>query len=227
MYLYVIYGSETELLETLYNKDENFYICIFNSKIKKRRQNAKYIDDLRFLASEVEKRMKSSLFSKIVFVGAAFKTQNTLFHQTDEQAVQEMLDVNINNYVKITKILLPFMQKMRAGNFIYLSSFRSNVSCRGVSIYSASKAFGENFFEVIGKENGVFGIYSSSIRMGYFDGRMTNLLNNEKQSQLKIRAGNRRFGNGEELVKAIKFIIENPYTNGGTIDLTGGINHEF
>ena len=41
------------------------------------------------------------------------------------------------------------MMKLRSGNLIYLSSFRSKVSSRGISLYAASKAFGEMFFETI------------------------------------------------------------------------------
>lgn len=227
MILYVVYGSETNLLQSLYDDSDDFFICIYNSSIKAKRKNAIYLNALEDLEKIIQSQITEKKFSKIVFVGAAFKTQATLFDQTPLKEISEMIDVNIYNYITITQILLPIMKKMRAGNFIYLSSFRSNTTCRGISVYSASKAFGERFFEIIGKENGAFGIYASSIRMGYFEGRMTRLLSAEKQSQIKIRAGNRRFGQGNDLVSAIKFLINNPYSNGGILDLTGGINHEF
>ena len=85
-------------------------------------------------------------------------------------------------------------------------------------------SFGEKFFEIIGKENASFGINSASIRMGYFDGRMTNLMSDDKIKQFKLSVGNRKLGSSQDLIKAIDFIIENKYTNGGTIDLTGGIS---
>jgi len=119
------------------------------------------------------------------------------------------------------------MLKIKSGNLIYLSSFRSKVSSRGISLYASSKAFGEMFFETIGKEYGPLGVNSSSIRMGYFDGRMTLELNDQRLKAIKLNAGNRRLGNSKDLINAINYILANDYTNGGVIDLTGGINHEF
>ncbi len=165
--------------------------------------------------------------SKIIFIGAGFLTQSTLFFQLDQKEIDKLLETNIVNYLKCVQIILPKMFKIKSGNFIYLSSFRSRVSSRGISLYAASKAFGEMFFETIGKEYGALGIFSSSIRMGYFDGRMTNELDQDKVKSIKLNAGNRRLGNGKDLVRAINFLLENDYSNGGVLELTGGINHEF
>jgi hypothetical protein len=56
---------------------------------------------------------------------------------------------------------------------------------------------------------------------------MTTSLDDSKVKSIKLNAGNRKLGTSADLLRSIDFIIENPYTNGGTIDLTGGINHEF
>ena len=79
--------------------------------------------------------------------------------------------------------------------------------------------------EIIGKENAAFGVNSGSIRMGYFDGRMTNMMSEDKIKGFKMSVGNRKLGTSENLTKAIDFMIENNYTNGGTIELTGGISY--
>ena len=63
--------------------------------------------------------------------------------------------------------------------------------------------------------------------MGYFDGRMTNELNEDKLKKIKLNSGNRMLGSPSDLSNTINFLLENPYTNGGVVDLTGGINHEF
>ena len=227
MLLYVVYGSEASLLDDLYMENDCYFVCIHNSKVKNKRQNCIYINKLKNLEKIIDETLKKQKITKIVFVGAAFKSQAALFAQTSATEVASMIEVNVSNYIKIVQILLPIMQKMKTGNFIYLSSFRSQVTARGISLYSSTKAFGEKFFEVVGKENGIFGIYSSSIRMGYFEGRMTGQLSEEKRLSIKLRAGNRRLGNGIDLVTAIKFLVENPYANGGVLDLTGGINHEY
>ena len=174
----------------------------------------------------VEEIIKQKKISRIIFLGAAFLTQSKLFISLNDDEIDTLMETNIINYIRLTRLILPFMLKLK-GNIIYLSSFRSNTTSRGISLYAVSKAFGERFFELIGKEYGALGVYSSSIRMGYFDGRMTTRLDDSKVKSIKLNAGNRKLGTSADLLRSIDFIIENPYTNGGTIDLTGGINHEF
>ena len=53
--------------------------------------------------------------------------------------------------------------------------------------------------------------------MGYFDGRMTNDLDEDKVKSIKLNAGNRRLGKGTDLVRAINFLLENDYSNGGVL----------
>lgn len=171
--------------------------------------------------------LKENKIKKIIFIGAAFLSQKSLFINTTDEEISSLIEVNITNYIAYTNFLLPHMLKLKNGCFIYLSSFRSNVTSRGISLYASSKAFGEKFFEVIGKEYGSFGVFSSSIRMGYFDGRMTTELDKEKIKNIRLNAGNRKLGTPSDLTNTINYILENPYTNGGVIDLTGGINHEF
>jgi len=165
--------------------------------------------------------------TKIIFIGAGFLTQSSLFIQLKEDEIENLVQVNILNYLKCIHVILPYMLKIRSGNLIYLSSFRSKVSSRGISLYASSKAFGEMFFETIGKEYGSLGVNSSSIRMGYFDGRMTTELDEKKLKGIRLNSGNRRLGQAKDLINAINYILENNYTNGGVLDLTGGINHEF
>ena len=73
-------------------------------------------------------------------------------------------------------------------------------------------------------ENGIFGIYSTSIRLGCMDGKMINVLPKDKIKQYTLSTGNRRLGNSEDVLNTIKYILKNQYCNGGVIDLTSGIS---
>jgi len=224
MDLYIVFGSETKLLKKLFSRRDTFFIRIFNTTHPSPQNNCVDVNSFDLFEEKFIKLQKKILPKKIIFLGAAFITQNKLFFQEREEDIHKSLLVNIHSYTKYVHFLLPHMIKIRSGQFIYLSSFRSSNTCRGVSLYSASKAFGEKFFEVIGKENAAFGVYSASIKMGYFDGRMTNIMGEEKIKQFKLSIGNRSLGSSEDLLKSIEYIIQNKYTNGGTIDLTGGIS---
>ena len=223
--LFIVYGSETALLKKLFNFENSYFLRIYNKKAPEKLKNAIDLNNFEDFKISFNNLINEKTPKKIIFIGAAFLTQNKLFISETESHINKMIEVNIQNYVKYCYYILPQMKKIGSGQFIYLSSFRSKNTTRGTSLYSASKAFGEKFFEVLGKENGVFGIYSVSIRLGYFDSRMTNMFDPDKIKQFKISIGNRRLGTQEDLINCIKFLLINPYTNGGAIDLTGGINY--
>ncbi len=227
MKLYIVYGSESSLLTDLYNDDKSLFIRYFNKNRIQDKKNCIFVNSQKNLKKSIDDSFKENKITKVIFIGAAFLSQASLFINMDEDKINKLISVNIQSYVSLTHLILPYMLKIKSGHFIYLSSFRSTVTSRGISLYSASKAFGEKFFEIIGKEYGSFGVYSSSIRMGYFDGRMTNNLPIELQKSILSEAGNRKLGGKKDLTNAIEFIEKNPYTNGGVLDLTGGINHKF
>ena len=54
---------------------------------------------------------------------------------------------------------------------------------------------------------------------------MTNVMKEEKIKEFKLSIGNRRLGNAQDLIKCINYVLENPYSNGGIIELTGGISY--
>ncbi len=222
--LYVVYGSETQLLKDLYDFDDAYFIRIYNNRVPAKMDNATDVKDFEQFKKVFDEKFKSLNPKKIIFLGAAFIVQHGLFVRETKETIASALDTNVLKYVEYCHFLLPYMTKIKSGNFIYISSFRAVTNARGISLYSAAKAFGEKFFEVIGKENGAFGVYSTSIRLGCFDGRMIKVLGEDKIKQLVLTVGNRKLGTPSDLIEAVKFVLNNNYTNGGVIDLTGGIS---
>ena len=224
--LYIVYGSESKLLKKIFFKKKVFFIRIFNKKKPLYLSNSYDFNSYDQFIKNFEKIFNSIKPKRIIFVGAAFEIQNSLLISEKVENIETMINTNILNYVKFTHFILPYMMKIRSGNFIFLSSFKSQTTSRGVSIYSASKSFCENFYRVIGKEYGLLGIYSNSIRLGCFDGKMFNSLSENKKTKLLMSIGNRRLGTSDDLFNAIEFILQNNYTNGGVLDLTAGINFD-
>ena len=223
--LYVIYGSESKLLKKVYQKKNIFFIRIYKNRKPAPKKNAIDVNSFPDFEKKFGEFIKTNNVKKIIFIGAAFLVQNELFVKEKKEDISLMLDTNIKSYLDYTYYLLPFMIKIKSGNFIFLSSFRTQATTRGVSVYAASKSFCETFFQIIGKEYGALGIFSNSIRLGVFDGRMLNVLDHQKKMDLKYAIGNRRFGTADDLLKAIEFIIDSEYSNGGILDLTGGISY--
>lgn len=228
MKLTLIYGSESLLLQSYISQSSGKIIRIYNNlrpSIQgncidlKIQEGDALIDQLDSIISPI-----ISEITEIIFIGAAFSTDKSLFISEDIEQISSNIQTNIINYTLIVKALLPFMLKKKHGRLIYLSSFRANTQTKGVAIYSGSKAFGESFFKSIGTEYGRFNITSHIIRMGYFDGRILHAFSPEKIFSIKSKVSLNRFGSEQELCTAIRYCEANPFTNAGILELTGGID---
>lgn len=228
MNLYIIYGSESLLLKPYIDSISNDSICfrIFNKKIPPKKPN---FFDFQFNTSFTKDfinqfNLNAKKIKKIIFIGAASILETNLLVSSDENIIEKILDTNVKNYIKISKLLIPLMLKVKSGSFIYLSSFRSIKPTKGTILYSSTKSFCETFFKGIGREYGRFKITSHIIRMGAFDGKMLHDLGSEYTKKVNKQISLGREGTPEELSNTIKFCEENPYTNNGIIEINGGLN---
>lgn len=228
MNLYIIYGSESLLVKPYLDSLASNFIClrIYNNKIPKEKNNFYNLKCDDQLTSNLEKIIKENLnqIKKIYFIGAASIIEKNLFLSSDYDHFERMISTNINNYIKITKAILPFMIRVKHGSIIYLSSFRAIKPTKGTLIYSSSKSFCETFFKGIGIEYGRFKITSHIIRMGAFDGKMLHGLGSEYIKNINKQISLGREGTADELCNTIKFLQENPYTNTGVLEINGGLN---
>ena len=55
---------------------------------------------------------------------------------------------------------------------------------------------------------------------------MTRNYDEKKRKKVMKNIATGRLGNQEELTKAIKFAFENQFSNGGAIDLNGGLSYD-
>lgn len=158
-------------------------------------------------------------------LGAGFASQRKLLIQESPDDIDRMIQTNIRDYIDLTQVCLGPMIKSRFGRFVYLSSFRANTPTRGVTIYSASKAFGEAFFENVAVEYGRFGITATSIRMGFFAEGLLASVPPERLESFRMRAAVGHLGTGEQLSAAIAFAMSAGYASGGVIDFLGALDH--
>jgi 3-oxoacyl-[acyl-carrier protein] reductase len=222
--LYIVFGSETKLLKNLFLKENVSFIRIYNNRIPSELPNSIDVNSFENFKKEFEIFFHKSKPKRIIFIGAAFLVQNNLLISEKQSNLDRMLETNIYSYVKYSRYLIPFMLKLKSGNFIFLSSFRAVTTARGVSVYSASKAFCEKFFETIGIEYGSHGIYSSSIRLGCMEGRMMDIIQDDYKKNLVKNIGAKRLGTSVDVLNTVDFIVANNYVSGGVIDLTSGIS---
>ena len=224
MRLYIIYGSEASLLKNIFN-DNHIYIRIFNKKNPEVRGNCTDVSStaIHELPDIIKSLNAKNNFKTIIFIGAAFYAENKLFAMLEEDDLSKSIQSNIYNYILIVQKILKYSPPKTEKIFIYLSSFRSRNPTTGTTIYSASKAYGEILFKNIAKEYAKLNVRSTILRMGYFQGRMLEVFDDEKIRHIKSKISLGRFGESEEICSAIEFIILNKYLSAGSIDIDGGV----
>jgi NAD(P)-dependent dehydrogenase (short-subunit alcohol dehydrogenase family) len=86
---------------------------------------------------------------------------------TDEQ-VRSQIETNLYGPIEITRVVLPYMRKQRAGRILQISSIGGRIGTPGVSIYQAAKFGLSGFAEALSREVLPLGIRVTSIEPGGF-----------------------------------------------------------
>ncbi|WP_236059851.1 SDR family NAD(P)-dependent oxidoreductase [Chitinophaga rhizophila] len=86
---------------------------------------------------------------------------------TDEQ-VRSQLETNLYAPIEITRVILPYMRKQRAGRIIQISSIGGRITSTGISIYQSAKWGLSGFAEALAKEVAPLGIKVTSVEPGGF-----------------------------------------------------------
>lgn len=136
----------------------------------------------------------------------------------------KMLNVNLTSVFNCTVNVVDNMIRNKIkGLIINISSISANGNS-GQSVYSAAKA-GVNALTVTwSRELAMFGIRTAGIAPGFFDTPSTHsALKVNIVKKIISEIPSKRFGQLEELAKAVDFIIENEYFNGKILEIDGGL----
>ena len=141
----------------------------------------------------------------------------------DDWETRKMLDVNIMGNINILSSCLPEMIIQEWGRVIAISSVFAELNIPYNAIYSASKAFLDRLMSAANRENIKYGVTCNTIQLGYWDGGMSDRVD-EKYKQAAIeKIGLKRLGTAKELYNTIDFIIENEYICGTNLKIAGGL----
>ncbi len=113
------------------------------------------------------------------------------------------------------------MRVQKFGRIILFSSVIKEKPLVGTSIYGCSKAFVEQLSSHVAIENASLGITCNTIQLGYCQVGLIEKVDRKIIENLSIPAG--RLCSSNEVNKAILSVITNPYINGSTLKITGGL----
>lgn len=160
-----------------------------------------------------------------VLVNNAGICDDSLFVRMTDTQLENLINLNLVETLKLTKLVIPNMMKMRYGRIISIGSVVSQMGARGLVHYAASKAGLEGFTKSLALEVAKWNITANVVSPGFIDTDMTKILSEKLISEICARIPLCRLGEAKEVAAVVKFLAsaEASYITGETIHVNGGL----
>jgi 3-oxoacyl-[acyl-carrier protein] reductase len=137
---------------------------------------------------------------------------------------QKVIDINLTApFVLASYVSEQMIMNRTKGVIVNISSISASGNA-GQSAYSAAKAGLESMTMVWAKELGSFGIRCAAIAPGFMDTESTHqAVTQDVLDYVKKETPIKRLGKAEDVAGSVKFVIENDYINGKTLEIDGGL----
>lgn len=141
-----------------------------------------------------------------------------------EQDIAELIKVNIEAPILLTKYLLRPMLINRCGRIINVSSIIATTGFNGLSVYAATKAAMAGFTRSLAREVGKANITVNTLAPGYMETDMTAALQGEKLESIKRRSPLGHLAKAEDAANAVSYLLSEKAANvtGTTITVDAG-----
>lgn len=208
-----------------FSKKGKMVIGTYNTTKPDRKYSDKYFKVDISDSIQVEKwiGLISSQLANVILLNCAGNNFNSFAHKADSVQWKNVIDVNLIGTFNVIKSVLPFMRQQGYGRIINFSSIVAQMGIPGTSAYAASKSGLWGMVKSISVENAKKGITINNLNLGYFDIGMITDVPEEYQKLLKQKLPTGNFGNPENILSAIEFLIKSDYTNGSSIDINSGL----
>jgi NAD(P)-dependent dehydrogenase (short-subunit alcohol dehydrogenase family) len=160
---------------------------------------------------------------KIVLINCSGINYNIFAHKAEVEKWKYVIDVNLIGSFRIINAVLPVMRKSGYGRIINFSSVVAQKGVPGTSAYAASKAALWGMTKSIATENAKKGITINNLNLGYFDIGMISEVSPQILDGIKNNIPSQMLGNPENILNAVKFLIQADYITGTSIDINGGL----
>ena len=160
-----------------------------------------------------------------VLVNNAGITKDTLLLRMTEEEFERVINVNLKGTFNVTKQIIPYMSKQRAGKIVSLASVVGVTGNAGQANYAASKAGIIGFTKSVAKEFASRNILVNAIAPGFIDTDMTGVLPDTVKEQILSQIPLKRMGSPQEIAKLVYFLCsdDNTYITGQVINIDGGM----
>lgn len=164
-------------------------------------------------------------FGKIdILINNAAKSEIGLFIDANDDSFESLININLLAPMYLSKYALNYMISKGSGNIINISSIWGEAGASCEVIYSTTKGGLNLFTKSLSKEVAPFGIRVNSIAPGVINTEMNSFLSEEEKEQLVDEIPMNRFGDVNEIAKAVIFLCKDDckYLTGQIIRVDGG-----
>lgn len=165
----------------------------------------------------------SECLEDIVLINCAGINYNSYAHKADISKWSKVIEVNLIGSFNIIHALLPIMRNDGFGRIINFSSVVAQIGVPGTSAYAASKAGLWGLTRSIAVENAKHGITINNLNLGYFNAGMIEQVSESFLDLIKNKIPTGELGSPYIIYNTIKYLVDNNYINGTSIDINGGL----
>ena len=192
-------------------KEQGFNIEIFKADVSKREE-----------AKALVKYALNKFKNIDVLINNAGIAQEKLFIDLTDDDWNKMIKVNLNSVFYCTQEVLENMINNKKGCIINISSIWGITGGSCEVHYSVSKAGIDGMTKALAKELAPSNIRVNSIAPGAIKTDMTSDYTEEEIKDINSKIPLGRFGEGIDIAKCAKWLIEDNYTTGQVISPNGG-----
>lgn len=160
-----------------------------------------------------------------VLVNNAGICDDSLFMTMKDDQLENLIDINLVETLKLTKLIIPNMMKMKYGRIVNIGSVVSRMGARGLTHYAASKAALEGFTRSLALEVARWNITVNVVSPGFINTDMTEILSEKLIDEVCSKIPLHRLGETKEVAAVVRFLAseEASYITGETINVNGGL----
>lgn len=160
-----------------------------------------------------------------ILVNNAGITRDALFVRQSQEQWDEVLLVNVNRVVQLTRALVPDMQKKGYGRVINMTSIVAHMSNVGQTNYITAKSALTGFTKALAKETARKGVTVNAVAPGFINTDMTATIPDAVKETFVKQIPAQRFGEAADIAAAVAFLAsrEAGYITGTTLHVNGGM----
>ena len=209
-------------------QQKGYRVCVTYSRDEDSAAQMRALGFEVYCADVCEENAVVALFEKIgqvdILVNNAGVALFGLIQDVSYADFNRVFAVNMGGAFLCSREASKQMLKKHSGLIVNISSVWGEVGASCESVYAASKASLIGFTKSLAKELGFSGIRVNTVSPGVIDTPMNARFSQDDRALIQEEIPLGRFGEGEDVAKAVLFLEENEYVTGIDLPVNGGFS---